>query len=95
LDEHWQRRHINGDLVLLQFVKVAGQCVATIGPLVLPQPRQEIAAITDQRRETPSFIDRLCSEASVTIFPVALSLRGSTACRAAMHSATGFTGDRW
>jgi DNA-binding CsgD family transcriptional regulator len=61
----------------------------------LPQPRQEIAAIPDQRRETPSFIDRLRSEASVTIFPVALPLRRSTASRAAMHSATGLTGDRW
>jgi len=40
--------------------------------LGLPQPRQEIAAIPDQGRETPSFIDCLCGEASVTIFPVAL-----------------------
>src|ERR1700732_4268224 len=61
----------------------------------LPQPRQEIAAIPDECRETPSFIDRLGSEASVTIFPVALPFRRSTASRAAMHSATGLTGDRW
>jgi len=46
-------------------------------------------------RETPSFIDRLGSEASVTIFPVALPFRRSTAGRAAMHPATGLTGDRW
>jgi hypothetical protein len=41
---------IGGDefLVFLQFVRVAGQCVERIGPLSLPQPRQEIAAIPDQ-----------------------------------------------
>ena len=63
--------------------------------LRLPQPQQQIAAIPDQRRETPSFFNSLCSEASVTVFPVALSFRRATAGRAAMHSATGFTGDRW
>jgi hypothetical protein len=30
----------------------------------LPQPRQEIAAVPDQCRETPSFIDRIGSDAS-------------------------------
>jgi hypothetical protein len=38
-----------------------------IGPLSLPQPQHQIAAIRDQCRETPSFIDRLRSEASVTM----------------------------
>jgi hypothetical protein len=68
---------------------------ASVGPDGSSQPRQEIAAIPDQCRETPSFLDRLDSETSVTIFSVALSLRRSTASRAAMHSATGLTGDRW
>ena len=68
---------------------VSGQTVS------LPQPRQEIAAIPDQCRETPLFIDRLGSETSVTIFPVALPFRRTTAGRAAMHSATDLTGDRW
>jgi hypothetical protein len=68
---------------------------ATGQRVLLPQPRQEIAAIPDQCRETPSFVDRLRSEASVTIFSIALPFRRSTASRAAMHPATGLTGDRW
>src|SRR5262249_25441294 len=43
--------------------------------------------------ESPSFIDRLGREASVTIFSVALAFRRSAASRPAMHSATGLTGD--
>jgi hypothetical protein len=69
------RQHLRvgggGRLVLLQFVSWWA-FLERIGPLRLPQPRQEIAAIPDQCRETSSFIDRLGSEASVTIFPVAL-----------------------
>jgi hypothetical protein len=59
------------------------------------QPRQEIAAIPDQCRETPSFIDRLRSEASVTIFPVALPFRRSTARRAAMQRVLPATAGDW
>src|ERR1700731_5286539 len=55
--------------------------------------KSRLSRINDAK--TPSFIDRLFSEASVTVFSVALPFRRSTASRATMRSATGFTGDCW
>jgi hypothetical protein len=80
---------------LRKFASFGARTFSSMTACGLPQPRQQIAAILDQCRETPSFIDRLRSEASVTIFPVALPFRRTTAGRAAMHSATALAGDLW
>ena len=50
-------------------------CLERMSPLTVT------AAILDQCREMLSLIDRLCREASVTIFPVALPFGRSTAGR--------------